>query len=163
MAVDHHVFGFDVTVEDIEVEKSFETAEDLGCIELDPGRPIALTELHAVLILNDPVQALPREVLKDEVKMVQVRESFDQTHDVVEWTSSLPIFVICHAVLNLVKHHQDIFLILDVLDSLGLVDLLLWYPLECMEVVLVDDEVDGAELAAADLYFWVLVGDLFDG
>ena len=47
------------------------------------------------------------------------------------------------------EHEEDVLLVLEVLYALGLVDVLLRYPLQREEVFFVDNEVDRAQLAAA--------------
>lgn len=56
---------------------------------------------------------------------------------------------------------KDCLFVFNVLDPLGLIDRVFGDGLECVELVFVDDKVDWAKFAIADLHTWVAVEKLF--
>jgi len=82
--VNHDVLRFDISVNDVVPLQSFQGAHDLRGVKLDPLPFVVLREFHMHLVLNDPVEILPGQILKHKVDSLLVCKGFVQIDNEVK-------------------------------------------------------------------------------
>lgn len=101
-----------------------------------------------MFIVKYPEQVLARKILKDEVDVLFISESFNQLDCEIYW---------CVGRLSFTKHVQHLLLILNMFNPLRFINTCLRNNLQRTQITVVDNQVHRAIFTLTNLDIWILI------
>jgi hypothetical protein len=152
LRIEHYIVRLQISVANFLFVQKAQHYQHFCHVKSDPLFAASGFQLEIVFVLEDPEEVVPRQVLKDQTNVLVVSKCVVQLNHEVYFGVLL---------LRVARQQlQDLLFLLDVLNSLLVVDRFFPDPLQCAQLLPHDDQVNRAKLAFSNVNFRVTVQEL---